>query len=417
MSESLLATTSTEGLAPLGDSRLRSYELVSGTIRDRLSERHAALFGEPVATQYGDQFDWYAAVDGKARALGDLSQEDAAAVREELARLVADIASEANRLSQSKSADDQRLGEALANAVRYPGDESVYAIGHGPEMQPVLVNWAWVRENRKAVAEGLITTRSAPKSPGRSGVPAAKGPESAAASLPAAGYEGTAASGGFDLWWLLWLGWFLLAMMIAAIFYLMVEACALNLPGQPGNCPGPGASVSDIERQTYVLRDQIAAVERQIGIADRACQPERSAAIIAPKPDPDAARLAERGGREGPVTISLFWDSLADLHLEVGCPSGESIHFGRRKACGGNLDVGGNHQLSTSVRNAVESIYFNEMRSGSYEISISHYNPQGEAEVQPFRLRIKNGDVVEMFQGSVAHGQKNWTMTYMFGAE
>lgn len=57
MFEAFLANTSTQGLSALGTAPQRSFELITGTVRDVLGERHAALFAEPVATQYGDRFD------------------------------------------------------------------------------------------------------------------------------------------------------------------------------------------------------------------------------------------------------------------------------------------------------------------------------------------------------------------------
>ena len=76
MFEAFLVTTSSEGLRPLGSAAQRSYELVSGSLRDRLGDRHANLFSEPVATSYGDRFDWYAPFSGKAVPLTDLESED-----------------------------------------------------------------------------------------------------------------------------------------------------------------------------------------------------------------------------------------------------------------------------------------------------------------------------------------------------
>ena len=413
MFESFLANTSTEGLAPLGTAPQRSFELITGTLRDLLGEPHAALFGEPVATQYGDRFDWYVGVEGSPRALGDLSEENQQAAKAKLAELVGDIQGAATKLLDSKSPDDQRLGEALSNALRYPDQKSVFVLGEGETLQPVLINWAWVRENQKAVSGSLSDTRSVPVAPVAPLARAARTSQGAGAAQEDAGARAIVQErGDSNLWWLIWLGWLLLMLIIGAILYLMIEACALNLPGVKGNCPGPGASVSDVERRTLVLRDQIAAIERQIGVADRACQPERAAAVV---PDNDQSRLAERGGREGELTISLLWESRADLHMFVGCPSGELIHFGKQVACGGRLDVGGNHDPASSVSNPVESMYFDAPQSGKYAISVSVFDTHGQSETQPFRLRVKSGDSVEVFEGVATHGQEKWSMNYTFG--
>ena len=125
MFEAFLVTTSSEGLRPLGSAAQRSYELVSGSLRDRLGDRHANLFSEPVATSYGDRFDWYAPFSGKAVPLTDLESEDQDSVREALGVLVQDILAEAGRLNESQSPQDQRLADALTNALEIPSDDMI----------------------------------------------------------------------------------------------------------------------------------------------------------------------------------------------------------------------------------------------------------------------------------------------------
>ena len=81
MSEAFLTNTSTEGLKPLGTAPQRSFELVSDTVREKLGPAHAALFAEPVPTQYGDRFDWYAPVSGRATLLADVPDPEAVRAR------------------------------------------------------------------------------------------------------------------------------------------------------------------------------------------------------------------------------------------------------------------------------------------------------------------------------------------------
>src|SRR5690606_11530284 len=122
MFEAFLVTSSSEGLRALGQKEQRSYELIIDAVRDRLGEQHALLFGEPVPTQHGDQYDWYAPLVGKAERLSDLGPDQQAAARTVLDRLVADISVIAAKLRESHNLDDLRLGEALDNAVRVPAD-------------------------------------------------------------------------------------------------------------------------------------------------------------------------------------------------------------------------------------------------------------------------------------------------------
>ena len=81
MEQSLLVTTSAEGLQPLGSAAQRSFELVTGAVRARLGEAHAAIFAEPVAAQHGDAIDWHAAVPGRAVRLSELGEAERAAIK------------------------------------------------------------------------------------------------------------------------------------------------------------------------------------------------------------------------------------------------------------------------------------------------------------------------------------------------
>ncbi|MEP3945456.1 hypothetical protein [Ascidiaceihabitans sp.] len=414
MSEAFLANTSTQGLSPLGTAPQRSYELISGTIRDALGDRHAAVFAEPVATQYGDRFDWYAVADGKPQRLDALDDETRQLVQDDLDGLVADIAALGQDLLAKTNPDEQRLGEALSNAVRYPGAECVYVLSGGGEMQPVLLNWAWVSDTQAVVAGDLSGTEGAARAKKTAAIKAAAAAQVAAAAAPVAPppRADERDRGPFGLWWLLWLGWLLLLIMIAAILYLMVEACALRIPGVAGYCPPPGPVASVEERLSLSLRDRIATAERQIAIADRACQPKQQASLI---PDADQTRLADRGAREGKLTVSLLWDSIADLHLDVRCPAGDTINYGKQNACGGVLDVGGNHSRTTAQADAIESMYFDAPQTGQYSVSVSLYNPYGGATTEDFRLRVRNGDKIETYNGRVVRGQGPWTKTFTVG--
>lgn len=414
MSEAFLANTSTQGLSPLGTAPQRSFELISGTVRDKLGERHAALFAEPVATQYGDRFDWYAVLGRRAHRLDSLDDAEKAAVQEDLDALIADIKTFGQKLLENPNPDEQRLGEALMNALRYPGADFVYVLTEGSEKQPVIVNWAWVPDSQTVVTGDLSGTEGATRARKAATTKAAAQVTTAAAPFPAppqAQASGRRA-GPLNLWWLLWLGWLLLLILIAAILFLMVQACALRIPGIAGYCPPPGPVAVDHERTTLMLRDQIATVERQISIADRACQPEQQAGII---PDVDQSRLAERGAREGQLTISLLWDTIADLHMDVNCPGGDIINYDNQRACGGVLDVGGNHAKATSVTNAIESMYFDAPATGQYTVTVSLYDTHDQSTTQSFRLRIRDGDTTETFQGTVIKGLGTWTQTYTVG--
>lgn len=292
---SFIVTTSTEGLSPLGTAPQRSYELITGTIRshDDLTDAHAALFAEPVSTQYGDRFDWYSISQGPARQLSVLEDEAEQQARDQLEKLVGEIRAVGEALSESKDVDQQRLGEALVNAVEIPDEESIYVLSEEDGPQPILVNWGWIAD-RQRVVRGVLSgadVRDPAAQPGA----AARAAVSAAAAQAASGAEVSAArseaisdsnTGDVWKWWLFGIGWLILGLILLTILYLLIEPCALRFSASPSHCPGEQASASVLDRENAFLLDQVAAVEREIGVIDRACQPPvRNRADLDNRPD------------------------------------------------------------------------------------------------------------------------------------
>ncbi|WP_425092547.1 hypothetical protein [Tropicimonas sp. S265A] len=422
MSDPLLTNSSIEGLRPLGTPPQRSYELITGTVRGQLSEAHAALFAEPVATQFGDRFDWYPAVEGKARPLSALPEEEQDAITARIDALSRDIRAMAQGFSDSDLAEEQRLGEALENALNYPGADWIFVIdtGDGPP-QPVLVNWAWV-EDKQTTVQGTLKakdTRTPPK-------PAPVAPT----TVTAAGARAQAAAARRDgprtiPMWLFWLWWLVLAVLLAAIFWLMVPACGVRTPFLLSNCPTP-AEASEDSRRTAELQDQIAALEREIGVLDRACQPDpfdtaqvppfpaRPAPVPQSLPDIDARR--ERAGAElGDLTFTLAWDNADDIDLYVTCPAGVTVSHLLRAGCNGQIDVDSN--VGTPVPQPVENTFFTDPLAGTYTVRVHLYASRTGGADAPFTLQIRAGDRVENLTGIVSGQSREWTFSYVFGGQ
>ncbi|WP_424986228.1 hypothetical protein [Microbulbifer sp. S227A] len=322
MYETLLATTSSEGLQPLGSAAQRSYELVSDTVRSRLSPDHANLFAEPVATEHGDMIDWYAPVAGKAQPIAALDAPTAARLRARLGGLIDDIRRESETLGESGDVQDQRLAEALKNAIEIPSEAMIHAV-HQPDgmVQPVLVHWAWLGAERQAV-RGILTAMVPRAQP----LVAASGPVGMATNEP---------RGARPWWWLLLLGWLLLAVMLGYILYLLIAPCGLK-GGRLVFCPAPGAEAPDIPRVRQGLEAEIAALEHEIVQVDRACQPTipvvpgaevpNAPKPAAPKPTPEPAPEPvpqdktehDAGAPEGHIIraaqdTARGWETLASL--------------------------------------------------------------------------------------------------------
>lgn len=421
MFEAFLTNTSIEGLRPLGTAPQRSFELISGTVRAELGEDAAALFAEPVATQYGDRFDWYASVEGKPQPFSDLPPEDRARADEALSRLTGAVRELATRYSRADNPEEQRLGEALENALSYPEDGVFVVVSAEGALQPVLVNWAWVSDKQTAVQGSLRALDTRP-SPQRASAPVGSAP--VAAATGPSGDAAKAATWAAPLW-LFWLLWLLLVLLLAAILWLMVPACGVKVPFTLSFCE-TAAESDAASRRAQVLQDQIAILERQIGIADRACQPDPLTGLPIPDlpalaqtppqtlPDIDARR-SEAGAELGDLTFTLAWDGPDDLDLSVTCPAGVTVSYLRRTACNGQLDVDSN--VGAPVAEPVENIFFTGPQGGLYEIRVRMYSSRSGGAETPFQVQIRAGDRVENLSGIVSGQNRDWTQSYNYGGQ
>lgn len=116
------------------------------------------------------------------------------------------------------------------------------------------------------------------------------------------------------------------------------------------------------------------------------------------------ARVAENGGKQGAVQISLMWDNWNDLDLHVFTPSGERIYFNNRtSACGGELDIDMNRN-PTSER-AVENIVWTESPPhGIYKVCVHNYRNHRQHETDDatdYKLRVIVGDEAREYEGTL----------------
>ena len=423
-----LATTSIEGLVPLGSAAQRSHRLIAETLRPRLGEDAAFLFAEPVAAQDGTRIDWFSPRPGRSQRLTALPPVEAAAVRERLVALEALIRAEAARIAGLGTEDAARLAEALTNALSYPGDAAVHAVFDAAgTAHPVLVSWAHVPAGREAVAvplTGLDTRRPPPvPAPAAPAVPAAP---AAPAALPASP-AGAAAEAGFLLPMLLGAGWLVLEGMVAAILALMVAPCALSRPGV-GLCPALPAVVEP-DRRLPALEAEIAALERALAGASAACQSAVPLPLPAPAPVPPAVpaeapvdppandiarRVEDRGGAAGALSFSLAWNALDDLDLVVTCPTGATINYIQRSACGGTLDIDANYPPQRATRDPVENVVFETAQPGTYIVRVRLYATTGGA--RPFSLLVREaGRPDRRIEGTVTGDRREWSQSFEIG--
>ena len=114
-------------------------------------------------------------------------------------------------------------------------------------------------------------------------------------------------------------------------------------------------------------------------------------------------RLEREGGERGEITVTLTWNSNADLDLFVSCPNGERIYHASRTACGGSLDVDMNvaNRMSEAP---IENVVWPEGAAapGTYIVSVNNFNSRSDGlEPTPFQIRVINGEEVQVIEGSI----------------
>ncbi len=419
MRDALLATTSIEGLQPLGSAPQRSYELISGTLNQRLGPDAAALFAEPVASEAGDRIDWYAPDGGAATALADLPDTDQAALRARLGTLVGEIRQEAQTLGDSDAPEDQRLSEALINAIEVPDKAMIYGVkGADGNLRPVLVHWAWVR-NEQAAVRGILTGM----------VPRA---------TPLVDVQRQAKGHSPLWWWLILLGWLVLVALLGAILYLLIAPCGVNRFGLV-YCPADQVAQLDAFEEERIISDDIARLQRELALVDRTCQPRIPilpvipdvpakppakppvTPPVIPEPEKDETkteddraeveeRIAERGAELGALNFVLEWASLDDIDLYVTCPAGETISYSNREGCGGRYDLDANVAQVSAVKDPAENIVFENAAKGLYKVR-AHLRGNRTGGDKPVTLHVLRKDgPSQSYTGVIGVGQDEWTV-------
>lgn len=415
-----LDTTASAGLKPLGTPGQRSFELIVPVVQKALGAAHAAIFAEPVASPRGDATDWYAPVPGSARRLADLDEAAQKTVRDRLGGYAADIFALADRLAQGNDAEGQQLAQALRNALEVPDETAIFIVGE----QPVLTNWAHrqdVKQAPQGLLQAMMPVRAAPPPP-----PPPPPPTPVEAVAPVA----VVARSPLD--WLWWLTVGVTGAVLAAALWLLIEPCGLAGPSWLNACPQPAETrVVDrsLEARRGQLEAEIAALERAALAAERACLPtpppppspappvQRAEAPPPPPPTPPRDEIDERreqaGGQQGELTITLVWDSTADLDLHLTCPSGGVINYTNPRGCGGGeLDLDAN--VSNRTTTPVENVFFRAgAERGTYQIRVHMFDDGGRrGSSHNFTVRVEMGGTQQTFRGTVSAANPNWTQRF-----
>jgi hypothetical protein len=352
-----------------------------------------------------------------------MPEDERLIVENRLATLLEDIRQLSLKMLNDPDADIQRIGEAIENATRFPGAESIFAIKQDDGFyQPVIVDWASETETRSALnSAGLFAW-----TPRRRVMPSAILGKPDVITHPALVAQPAPEESVSRTWgWLVWALALLVGALTAAILWLLLPACGLSW--RANFCPdyqtiGQIIEQDDIgQLQQYgaVLENSMALLEGRLSTLEQACvqlvpspEPE-TAPVLVPMPDEINNRLNREDAQSGDLNFALVWDSRADIDLHITCPSGQTVNYLTERACGGVLDIDMNARSRVSDT-PVELIYFDNPQSGIYAIGVNFYNSRGFEGTQDFTLRITFGNQHETFRGSVSRSRPNWQHNFVY---
>jgi len=143
MQERLIISTPREKINPLAFQNSFVYDCyvqIRSILSNKLSEKHANLFAEPVADSLKNCIDWYTPIAGKATLLNQCPPEQQNIVRTYLASLAKDIAKCAQDLKASQNNTQVIAGNILELALQYPDEDNcIYIIDN----QPIIICWGF----------------------------------------------------------------------------------------------------------------------------------------------------------------------------------------------------------------------------------------------------------------------------------
>jgi hypothetical protein len=415
MPSSLIATTSDRDLNALGTGGRRSIdaaEALAALLGSQLSPAHAALFAEPQPDIARGEVNWYAEGSGPAEPFTRLPAEQAATVRAEADRLVADIRGLIQRLRAASQESNRFLAEMLAHAIRIPNPDAL-RMRNG---RPVLVAWGHEQAGPSPVAMPILgQVREVPRVAAPAATPAAQPvPAPAALSVEAPLHMTilpppmATRSVARHRW--LWPGalaasLLLLACVLLFWFFLPIltrsEACRI-----PSDDAGTREAWQAADAQNTGLRGTLAALMDDAGRRRLRCSPADSAAVVAPTVT-DTERSQQQGGHAGRLQIILAWDDRNDLDLHVLCPGGEHLFFRHPEACGGRLDVDANADQQPITETPVENMVWVDPSPGTYKVFVDPFKMRDRPQ-STFRITIRQAGRPDRTQtGTAVEGQQD----------
>jgi uncharacterized protein YfaP (DUF2135 family) len=95
------------------------------------------------------------------------------------------------------------------------------------------------------------------------------------------------------------------------------------------------------------------------------------------------------GGRTGKVTVTLAWNTLDDLDLQLVEPSGKKIYYGNKTTSAGgilDIDMNAGNNFSSSP---IENIYYSgEPPTGRYRVFVNLYKRNTTTPDIPYSIQV-----------------------------
>ncbi|MDR1658993.1 MAG: hypothetical protein LBR94_01460 [Desulfovibrio sp.] len=140
-----------QSLACQGTRVVEHYYQIKELVRSRLGDEYALLFAEPGGLQQGEVIDWYSPLQGSARPVTELPEDEARRVAAQADRMAKAIKRLAEDLKRGASQTDVLRAMTLELALRYPDPACIYAV----DGRPVMTCWGFSSSTEGAQPEDL----------------------------------------------------------------------------------------------------------------------------------------------------------------------------------------------------------------------------------------------------------------------
>ncbi|WP_321448979.1 hypothetical protein [uncultured Cohaesibacter sp.] len=392
-----IATTPSAELTPIGSAQERDYDSIVDYVAATLGDEVAALFAEPVGSMDGARIDWYVKAFGRIEALEALDEPEQANLLAELHEAEEKIGRLAHELQGASSPDDRALGKALANATSVPSRKHIYALnGH-----PVLVAWGYRLNDHKPMRGGIskvapVAAMASPKAPPQIVEPHVAEPEDTLDDAAQTQQSPVRERKDHKRCWLIALLWALLALLIAAILYVLLKACSIS-----AFFPWIDYCSGRYQTDLVSLQQEVRLLENALAFKNENCD-------VAGGPEEPIAneeldkRLLERNAGDGALQISLAWNGGTDLDLMVRC-SNSLIWFKEKNRCGASLDTDSNGRSQITMTPVENIVWQTEdaIPTGDLPIFVTLFDYRGQPQQNiPYTVRVvrrQNGAITSNY--------------------